>query len=52
MCDLCDLIVLISIGYGITTDGTTVFVNCSVCTFNYKPINSPVIFDLPNSLSQ
>ena len=39
-------------GYGTTTDGTTVFVNCSVCTYNYKPLNSPVVFDLPNSLSQ
>lgn len=39
-------------GYGTTTDGTTTFINCSVCTYNYKPLNSPIIFDLPNSVSQ
>jgi len=34
-------------GYGITTDGTTVFVNCSICNLSYAPINPPIIFDFP-----
>lgn len=34
-------------GYGSTTDGTTVFINASTCTFKYKPTNPPVVFDIP-----
>lgn len=34
-------------GYGVSTDGTTVFVNASTCTFNYRPVNPPVCFDFP-----
>lgn len=36
-------------GYGITTDGQTVFVNASTCNYNYRPVQEPVIFDLPNA---
>ena len=35
-------------GYGHTTDGTTNFINASTCTFNYKPTNAPIVFDLPD----
>ncbi|EGD73264.1 metallophosphoesterase domain-containing protein 1 [Salpingoeca rosetta] len=34
-------------GYGTTTDGQTVFVNASTCTFNYRPTNPPLVFDVP-----
>ncbi|XP_066265191.1 metallophosphoesterase domain-containing protein 1-like [Branchiostoma lanceolatum] len=34
-------------GYGITTDGTTTYVNASVCTVRYQPVNPPIVFDLP-----
>lgn len=30
------------------TDGTTTFVNASACTVNFLPMNSPIVFDLPN----
>lgn len=36
------------IGYGITTDGETIYINCSTCDLNYKPTNIPIIFDVPN----
>jgi len=35
-------------GYGQTTDGTTNYINASTCTFNYRPTNKPIVFDLPN----
>ena len=35
-------------GYGVTTDGTTVYINASTCNYNYRPLNPPVVFDLPN----
>ena len=34
-------------GYGATTNGSTVFVNASTCTFAYQPTNPPLVFDLP-----
>lgn len=34
-------------GYGMTTDGQTRFVNASTCTFNYKPTQAALIFDVP-----
>jgi hypothetical protein len=34
-------------GYGVTTNGHTVFVNASTCTFNYQASNPAVVFDLP-----
>ncbi|KAL5475502.1 hypothetical protein EMCRGX_G025324 [Ephydatia muelleri] len=37
-------------GYGATTDGHTIFVNCAICNLRYKPVNKPIIFDLPNCL--
>ena len=35
-------------GYGITTNGYTTFINASMCTLQYKPVQKPIIFDLPN----
>lgn len=34
-------------GYGVTTDGQTTFINASTCDIHYKPVNAPVIFDIP-----
>jgi len=39
-------------GYGITTNGVTMFVNASTCNYNYNPCNPPIVFDLPNPTSQ
>lgn len=36
-------------GYGVTTDGQTVFINASSCNFYYRPVNPPIVFDLPNT---
>jgi len=35
-------------GYGIKTNGTTIFINGSTCTQNLLPINPPIVFDIPN----
>ncbi|CAJ0964004.1 unnamed protein product [Ranitomeya imitator] len=35
-------------GYGVMADGTTTYVNSSVCTVNYQPVNPPIVIDLPN----
>lgn len=35
-------------GYGVTSDGRTVFVNASTCNYNYRPLNPALVFDLPN----
>lgn len=34
-------------GYGVTTDGTTTFVNASTCTLQYQADNKPLVFDVP-----
>ena len=34
-------------GYGVTSDGTTDFINASTCTFAYQPTNPPVVLDVP-----
>ncbi|BFZ06234.1 hypothetical protein BsWGS_09273 [Bradybaena similaris] len=34
-------------GYGVTTDGQTIFINGSNCTLRYKPNNKPIVFDFP-----
>jgi len=39
---LCDVI-----GFSITTDGVTTFINASSLDICYKPVNRPVIFDIP-----
>lgn len=36
-----------SAGYGVMADGTTTYVNASVCTVNYQPVNPPIVIDLP-----
>lgn len=35
------------VGYGVMADGTTTYVNASVCTVNYQPLNPPIVIDLP-----
>lgn len=34
-------------GYGCTLDDTTLYINASTCDHDYRPINAPVVFDLP-----
>jgi Icc-related predicted phosphoesterase len=34
-------------GYGVSSDGTTLFVNASTCTYNYSPSNPAVVIDVP-----
>lgn len=34
-------------GYGVTTDGQTMFVNAAICDVHYRPCNPPIVFDLP-----
>ncbi|KAK4309551.1 hypothetical protein Pmani_018814 [Petrolisthes manimaculis] len=36
-------------GYGVTTDGKTIFINASTCNSSYVPINPPIVFDVPLS---
>jgi len=38
--------------YGVTTNGTTTFINASTCTFSYRPNNPPVVFDLPRKVTE
>jgi hypothetical protein len=33
------------LGYGMTTDGFTTYINASTCTLKYKPVNPPIVFD-------
>jgi hypothetical protein len=33
-------------GYGVSSNGTTTFVNASSCTLRYRAINPPLVFDL------
>ena len=33
--------------YGVTSNGTTTFINASTCTHSYRPDNVPIVFDLP-----
>lgn len=32
-------------GYGVTSDGSTTFINASTCTRRYLPTNAPIVFD-------
>ena len=34
-------------GYGVTTDGRTLYANASSCTHQYRPTNAPIVLDLP-----
>jgi len=36
-------------GYGVRTNGETLFINASTCTLRYRPTNAPVIVDVPIS---
>ena len=33
-------------GYGVRSDGKTVFVNASTCDLAYSPKNKPIVFDI------
>lgn len=33
-------------GYGIRDDGSTRYMNASICTFDYRPKNAPMVFEL------
>ena len=33
-------------GYGVTSDGSTTYVNASTCNLDYKPVNPPIVFDV------
>ncbi|XP_014261829.1 metallophosphoesterase domain-containing protein 1 isoform X2 [Cimex lectularius] len=33
-------------GYGITTDGSVIYVNASTCNIQYNPVNPPIVFDV------
>ena len=35
-------------GYGVSSDGVTTYINASSCNYNYRPLNPPVIFDIPS----
>ena len=35
-------------GYGVSTDGNTIYVNASTCNIQYRAVNPPIVFDLPN----
>lgn len=32
-------------GYGVTSDGYTVFINASICNKKYQATNPPIVFD-------
>lgn len=32
------------------TDGVTNFINASICASHYRPINDPIIIDVPKNL--
>jgi len=34
-------------GYGCNSDGATMYINASTCDHDYRPINAPIVFDLP-----
>lgn len=34
-------------GYGCSSDDTTLYINACTCDHDYRPINAPVVFDLP-----
>jgi Predicted phosphoesterases, related to the Icc protein len=33
--------------YGVEKIGETTFINASICTEQYQPINKPIVFELP-----
>lgn len=41
------IIPIFVIGYGVTSDGFTTYINASTCTLRYKPDNPPIVFDFP-----
>lgn len=34
------------LGYGVTSDDATIFINASTCDINYIPKNYPMVFDM------
>lgn len=41
-----NLIILSSLGYGISSDGKIIYINASTCDLNYLPSNPPIVFDI------
>lgn len=39
-------------GYGVTFDGTTLYVNASNVDHSYQPVNLPIVIDLPRDATQ
>ena len=35
-------------GYGVLTNGETVFINAATCNKKYQPVNKPLVFTLKN----
>jgi hypothetical protein len=33
-------------GYGVSTDGTTTYVNASTCNLQYRPVQKAIVFDV------
>lgn len=34
------------LGYGLSSDGKTTFINASTCSVMYRPVHKPVVFDI------
>ena len=34
------------LGYGLSSDGTTTFINASTCSIMYRAVHKPVVFDI------
>ena len=37
---------ILILGYGIRTDGETVFINAAICNGFMNPFNAPIVFDI------
>ena len=38
-------------GYGTSSDGMTTYINASTCNYHYRPVNPPIVFDIPRPSS-
>ena len=38
--------ILYVLGYGLSSDGTTTFINTSTCNIMYRPVHKPIVFDI------
>jgi len=39
-------VIYLFLGYGVTSDDNTIFINASTCDINYIPKNYPMVFDM------